>query len=185
MRYRLRADWLEQCEEAWKKADGKDYIEIPLTQGQKTKIDRKDFELVRDSGCWCVTRDRYGFYARKGIWQNKRVKKLSLSRFLLNAPSNLWVDHINHDTLDNRRENLRLVTPVENTRNRVKHMKGSSRYLGVCWDKASQRWLAQIMVSGKNHNLGRFRKELDAVRAYNNALLRLTAISEKDDEENI
>ncbi len=50
--------------------------------------------------------------------------------------------------------------------------KTSSRYRGVCWDKAHSKWKAQIMSSGKNHYLGNFADEAAAARAYDRAALQ-------------
>jgi len=46
-------------------------------------------------------------------------------------------DHRNHDTLDNRRSNLRIVSNSQNAMNSFKHKDGSSKYKGVSWDKNS------------------------------------------------
>jgi hypothetical protein len=66
-------------------------------------------------------------------------------------------DHINGDTLDNRRANLRIVTVAENAQNQGSR-GGSSRHRGVCWDKARGKWMAQ--AGGRT--LGRFDSEDEA-----------------------
>ena len=78
------------------------------------------------------------------------------------------VDHINNIKTDNRLENLQVITARENTSKDRK--KGSSKYVGVCLDKRSNRWRADIRINGKKKTLGYFKKELDAANAYKEAL---------------
>lgn len=75
------------------------------------------------------------------------------------------VDHINNNTLDNRRENLRIVTKTENRANR-RSLRGVSKYKGVVFDKSVEKWKASIGLNGKHINLGRFKSEDEAARAY-------------------
>ena len=77
------------------------------------------------------------------------------------------VDHINRNRLDNRRENLRLVTRQENCWNKSKQKNNKSGYIGVCFDKkASSKnpWKAYAKHDGKNYNLGFYSTEEEAAR---------------------
>ncbi len=78
------------------------------------------------------------------------------------------VDHKNHDTLDNRRSNLRVATSSQNGGNRRKWMVGSSRYKGVTKtkDTTANCWLVRICVGWESIYLGRFKNEREAARAY-------------------
>jgi len=100
--------------------------------------------------------------------KGKRVKRktIMMHRFILNAPRHLVVDHINHNGLDNRKSNLRLCTRAENSRNRRSFNNKSSRYKGVSWDKQRKLFLAAIRCNGKYYNLGRFKSETAAAKAY-------------------
>jgi hypothetical protein len=83
-------------------------------------IDTADLERVRSRGTWFVKEfNKYGHYYVFGNTKvnNKRHTEL-LHRFIMKEPEGLVIDHINHDTLDNRKENLRAVTFLENLRNR-------------------------------------------------------------------
>ncbi len=71
------------------------------------------------------------------------------------------VDHVNGDTFDNRRENLRVVTVAQNAQNQGSR-GGSSSYRGVTWDKARQKWMAGATLNGKRTTIGRFGSELEA-----------------------
>lgn len=83
------------------------------------------------------------------------------------------VDHINRDRADNRWCNLREATRSQNSANvAIGLHRNTSGLVGVVWDKARQKWRAQIRISGRKTNLGRFDAKEDAVRAYNAAALR-------------
>jgi hypothetical protein len=79
------------------------------------------------------------------------------------------VDHINGDTLDNRRKNLRLCTNAENTRNMRPHTGRSSKYKGVSWHSPSRKWQAEIRIDYKRVFLGLFVDEKEAAKAYDDA----------------
>ena len=78
------------------------------------------------------------------------------------------VDHINENKLDNKVENLRIVTNRENVhRNRDNY---SSQYKGVSWDKKLNKWSSQIQINGKKIRLGSFLYEYEAHLKYQEAL---------------
>lgn len=82
------------------------------------------------------------------------------------APDGLDVDHIDGDGLNNQRSNLRVVTRRQNLRNqRRKAANATSQFLGVCWDRSRQRWIASI----DGRHIGRFYDEDTAARAYDRA----------------
>tara|TARA_R110000824_G_scaffold79611_1_gene200511 strand:- start:284 stop:781 length:498 start_codon:yes stop_codon:yes gene_type:complete len=85
------------------------------------------------------------------------------------------VNHVDFDRTNNKLDNLELVTTRENT-NR-KHIKSSSRYVGVSWSKSSSKWEARIRVNGKQLYLGYFVDELEASKAYQKALKTLNKTS--------
>lgn len=73
-------------------------------------------------------------------------------------------DHHNRNKLDNRRDNLIPCTQKENQRNCSINTRNTSGFIGVCWDKNRNKWVAQITVDCKNINLGRFIDKDDAIR---------------------
>jgi hypothetical protein len=88
----------------------------------------------------------------------------------------LQVDHIDGNGLNNRRENLRIVTHRQNHQNKKCHRAGgkkSSRFLGVRLHKASGLWQTRIWINGKELSLGYFHDEQKAGDAYQKALLKL------------
>jgi hypothetical protein len=148
-------------------------VEILLTREQWAIIDVEDLERVqpykwqaswrKTSKSFCATRTlRFGDVGHE-----------SLARYILQAPAHLQVDHVNHDTLDNRKANLRLCTKTENARNiRVGTYPKSSRYKGVNWSKIRSKWRARITVDGAQYELGFVENEMDAAMLYNTAAIQ-------------
>lgn len=98
-----------------------------------------------------------------------------LHRKLLNAPDGMLVDHINKNTLDNRLENLRLVTPAENTWNRKMQAgaaPNTSGFVGVTPVK-NGKFVAGISHKNKRLNLGKFATAEEAARAYDTKAVEL------------
>ena len=83
-----------------------------------------------------------------------------------NIPSNLEVDHIDRNRDNNRIDNLRLVTRVENMRNTGPRKGSKSKYKGVSWFKKSSKWRAVATVNGISYSLGLHENEEDAARSY-------------------
>jgi len=73
------------------------------------------------------------------------------------------VDHINHITSDNRWENLRHITHIDNCKNQSAPKNNKSGVVGVVWHKASKKWAAQVKVNYKVVHLGLFNDFFDAV----------------------
>mgnify|MGYP003636273853 CR=1 FL=1 len=80
----------------------------------------------------------------------------------------LVVDHINNIKIDNRLENLQIITHRENT---SKDRNGKySKLTGVKWYKNRNKWAGSIQINGKCKHLGMFNTELEASNAYKLAL---------------
>ena len=99
------------------------------------------------------------------------VHKLVAMAFLNHKPDgtqNLVVDHINDNPLDNRLENLQVITSRENVCK--KQGEYTSKYKGVCWHKPTRKWRAKINVKYKSYRIGVFDTEEEASIAYQNKL---------------
>lgn len=75
------------------------------------------------------------------------------------------IDHIDHDRLNNRIDNLRDVTRQENKKNTSISSSNTSGFMGVCWDNSVEKWMVTISISGKRKTLGRFTNINDAIEA--------------------
>lgn len=126
------------------------------------RVDAEDFEAL-SSRRWRVLdpHAKFTLYAATG-------KATSMHRFLMMPAPGLMVDHINGDGLDNRRSNLRLVTPSQNAQNRPSCRGSSSRFRGVHWDSRARRWVAWAKADGVRHRLGSFLIEEEAARVASN-----------------
>lgn len=93
-----------------------------------------------------------------------------MHKIVLNNPHAKFVDHINNNGLDNRKENVRLATRAQNNYNRKKYDNNSrSKYKGVSFKKKNRKWSAQIGLNNKMLFLGYFKKEIDAAKKYDKA----------------
>jgi len=92
---------------------------------------------------WHVMKTNFNkLYARRWSDSSKNKKAVLMHREVLNAPEHSEVDHINHDTLDNRRDNLRLCTRQQNTQNRKSKV---TEYKGVSFNKVNGKYHTQIV----------------------------------------
>ncbi len=136
---------------------------IPLTQGQFALVDDEDFELVNKIKWYASFNwNKTGFYA-KG-WMNG--KKLYMHRYILNTPTRLYTDHINHNGIDNRKSNLRICDNQKNQANRQTHIKKTSIYKGVCWNKSLGKWVSGIKYNYKHYKRSSHTTEVEAAKAY-------------------
>ena len=128
-----------------------DYVEIKIFNKKSeykcsTFIDIDDFDKINDSKIY----EKYG-YARVNI-NNSNGKKIFLHRMLLEVDDkNIFVDHINHNTLDNRKNNLRIVSIKQNMYNTKKDINKGVRY-----DKKVNRYGSSIMFNYKSIWLGKY-----------------------------
>lgn len=84
-------------------------------------------------------------------------------------PEGFEIDHIDHNRKNNRIENLRLVSIVQNRQNMSKFVTNTSGCNGVHWNKNKNKWEPQITINGKKKYLGRFDNLSDAIEARKNA----------------
>jgi hypothetical protein len=94
-----------------------------------------------------------------------------LHRRVLGNPAGKQVDHVKPFRWVNTSWNLRIATSHQNHANQRKQPGRSSRFKGVCWDKWTNSWKAQIQVHERTIHIGRYDSESDAAIAYNNAAM--------------
>lgn len=148
--------------------------EILLTQGKVTFVDDKNYEELSKYK-WHAHKARTGgFYALRSFRENGKQYIISMARQILGLErgDKRETDHKNHNTLDNRQDNLRICTCRENLRNRKADSNTSSKFKGVSWDKENKKWRADISTNGKKKNLGRFLLEELAALRYDMVAIR-------------
>lgn len=143
-------------------------------------IDIDDYEKVK----------RYSWYENKDGYLMSRInyKLVRLHRFIMNVEdSKTIVDHANHNTLDNRKNNLRIVTRSQNNMNKELSSNNHSGVAGVMWDKDNMKWMAYITKNYHRKHLGYYENFEDAVKvrkeaeekyfgeySYDNSMKRVT-----------
>jgi hypothetical protein len=134
---------------------------ITLTNGMVAYVDACDYEEI----------SRYSWHLASGGYAGRREnrKLILMHRQIMNPPEGMVVDHIKGNRLDNTRARLRVCTPWENARNRVKNAGSASRHIGVSLNRGRKKWVAKIPLNGKYKHIGRFEDELEAARAHDYA----------------
>lgn len=120
------------------------YAEIILcdkygNEKDRTLISLEDVEKCRQFK-WSL--NSYGYVKCTNL-------NMRLNRFIMDCPDDMVVDHINHNKLDNRRENLRICTSQQNNINMPIRLNNTSGTKGVTWREDRQKWVASITVNGK------------------------------------
>lgn len=136
---------------------------IPLTKGYFTKVDDDDFKKLAILRWYANVNSRKDC-VRAARFHNR--KTIYLARVVMNAPDGKNVDHINGDTLDNRKSNLRLCSRHENSFNRKMNKNNKAGYKGAYWDKRKNKWKCCVRFEGKAINVGYFDNKKDAAIAY-------------------
>jgi hypothetical protein len=148
---------------------GYDFRRIYLGEGEWTIVEAADYYRFGNLK-WSISGRDGKFYAMRGVkTKPDEIKLICMHREMMKAPKGVLVDHRNGDNLDNRRSNLRLATPTENSCNRQKKKGGTSQYKGVCFCRRRGEWVSRIKIHRESIFLGNFDKEVEAARAYDAA----------------
>jgi hypothetical protein len=139
---------------------------IQLTQGKVAIVDDADYDRL-NAFRWYASNGRSGHYASRCPGRNR----IPMHREVMGASAGQVVDHKNGNTLDNRRENLRLCLVKNNAHNQKRHSNNSSGYKGVHWHSRVKKWAASIMYELQAKHLGYFKDPRDAAEAYDRAAL--------------
>lgn len=151
----------------WQPIANKGSYLIPLTKSKNAIIDKEDLEKIKDFK-W-VTRGPEGYAISRCKNSGKIVR---MHRIILGVTNpKMDVDHINHDTLDNRKQNLRVCEHHKNCANK-RPDRNSTGITGVSKRKGLNKYNAYITVKKKNIHLGYFYDIADAINARKNAELR-------------
>jgi hypothetical protein len=147
--------------------------EIPLNHGKVALVDDEDFNFLNqfkwyavNTSKWCHFGYVMGYYPTK-YREKHGIRTIYMHRLIMQPKQGFQIDHINGNSLDNRKENLRIVTNRENQHNlRDSSIRNyTSKYPGVS-KMSSGRFRALIQIGGVNKRLGVFDVEIDAANAY-------------------
>lgn len=166
---------LEDMEgEIWKDIEGyKGYFKIS-NLGRVLALDR---EIIRSDGKINKFKSRIlknhvskrGYYVTDIRMNNIRktlyIHRLIATNFISNPLNKKQVNHIDSNPLNNSINNLEWVNNLENSCHRVKKYNYTSKYLGVGWDKYSNKWKSQIYFNGKSKHIGSYDTEEEAYQS--------------------
>lgn len=139
---------------------------IPLTQGKWAMVDLDDLARVINRS-WHVV--QAGSHSYAGSFFPGAKSHTLMHRYVASAPKGMYVDHVDGNTLDNRKCNLRVCTNSQNSKNRV----AVNGFKGVGWMKTKGAWRARIKTEYVEKHLGLFDSAEDAATAYNFAAAEL------------
>lgn len=123
-------------------------------KGEEFYFDLEDYNIIKDY-TWNISTG----YVRSDSYKSKTC----FHRLIMNCiDKNMDVDHINHNTIDNRKSNLRIVSRSQNQMNSIQR-KNKTGAKGV--SKNGKRWVASIQINKKRIYLGIFKNFDDAVKA--------------------
>lgn len=117
---------------------------------------------------WTIHKTKWGVYARTG---NSKIGTIPMHRMIMGCPDS-FVDHINRNTLDNRRDNLRVVTITQSNINKDKSPKSNTPYKGVSYDKHIGKYRVRVSIGRKQYFGGYYNDTKEAAKKYNELALK-------------
>lgn len=137
---------------------------ITTKSGKQIIVDTDAIELLSEF-TWCVGGTGYAMSRTKG-------SAVLMHRLLTGAKSGEYVDHINGNTLDNRKSNLRICRKQQNEFNTKRRSDNKSGFRGVCRARG-RKFRAYIVKDGCQYSLGQFDDPVEAAKAYNSKAVEL------------
>lgn len=149
---------------------------IRLTRGKEAIVSEEDYAYLMQWK-WCLLTSKrsscaYAMRKTRTGENGGKQRNIQMHRSIIERMNGepigkgVEVDHINMDGLDNRRENLRLVTRGQNNANKKSSRNSRSKYKGVSWHKARRKWQATTRFREERFHLGYFSTEEEAAKAY-------------------
>lgn len=135
-----------------------------LLTGEMFQFDCEDFYKIKNTMWYRSVQGAHGEIYVIDCNGNK------IQETILEIPEGLYVDHINLDTLDNRKSNLRFCNHRENLCNRNLQSNNTSGISGVHWNKNRRTWYARVKYYGQEIHLGAYHSFQEAVQARNEGM---------------
>jgi len=159
---RMHQDWIENSKES-----EPNHLEIPLKKGKVLLIDKDDYHKIENASS-IIARGRYvsAIFLTEGA-----IKMVAIQKLVMDTPEGFVVDHKNRNGFDNRKENLRICTSAENSRNRIANKNNRFGYKGVA-EAFNGKYVAQIGFDGKKYYGGTFDTVIEAAKAYNEMAIK-------------
>ena len=126
--------------------------------GEEVQVDPEDYHQYVSGHRFRLSSSGYVEYSTRKDGMHHKM----LHRIIMGDPPGQFIDHINRDKLDNRRENLRTATKSQNNSNTGVRSDNTSGFKGVNWDKRRNKWVARVQVNGKPIHLGYYKHLIKA-----------------------
>lgn len=144
-------------------------VKITLSNSDKvTFVDLESWNNIKyiREFCWWIDKNGYAYATVPLKLRDMFGKKnIGLHQLVTGLYNDMVTHHIDHDILNNRIQNLKLITNQENVTNHRLSKNNTSGFSGVSFDKTRNKWHAQINFNNKNYHLGRFTEKSDAIKA--------------------
>lgn len=139
---------------------------IPITQNKSTIVDDEDYVFLSQYK-WRAIKSQNHYYVGKSEKRKRdKPRKLTLMhRLIMCSRDGEQVDHINGDSLDNQKHNLRLCTQGQNLFNKNKYKNNKTGFKGI--SVRGKKWRVQVQANKKQHIVGHFNTINEAIAAYN------------------
>lgn len=176
--HNLEIGHMNNQEEIWKDVIGYEGLYRVSSFGRMKSIERADrLKRIVPGIILKQSPNTFG-YMRLSLYKNGVKKYITVHQivaksFLSHTPNKkvLVVNHIDFNRQNNNIDNLEIVTNRENTNQ--KHLKSSSNYTGVSWNKSRKKWISRIEINGESIYLGIFDNEIEACKYYEDALISI------------
>ncbi len=143
-------------------------------KGEEFYFDKEDYDKIKNY-TWHLNDSGYVMCGEFG-------KNIRMHRIIMGDPKGKDVDHINHNTVDNRKANLRIVDHYQNVTYSKMRVDNTTGKKGVYWDKNRNKWMALITYDKRSYHLGRFDTFEEAVSAREKAEISIHKEFNYDEE---
>jgi hypothetical protein len=138
-------------------------------KNEKVLVDSRDWERLEQYS-WYTSNDGHHLYLKANV----EGSTINFHDQVVNPPKNMMVDHIDGNTLNNLRNNLRVCNASQNQANQsVQKIKKTSQFKGVHYSESKQKWISQIGFEKKRKHIGNFNTEIEAAKAYDEVAIDL------------
>jgi len=149
---------------------------ISLTQNQFALVDDEDYDYLNQYKWYAKLGRGDNFYAYRNVRVNGKYTLIAMHQEIMGTHGNKLkkiIDHIDHDTLNNQKSNMRICDVKRNTWNARVYSSNTSGFKGVHWHKKCQKYIARVRIDKETHYLGLFETAIEAAKAYNAKALEL------------
>lgn len=149
---------------------------ISLTQNQFALVDDEDFDKLNQYKWYAKLGRGTNFYAYRNVRVNGKYTLIAMHQEIMGTHGNKLkkiIDHIDHDTLNNQKSNLRICDSSSNQWNYKIPSNNTSSYKGVHFHKKTKKYMARVSMRKKDYYLGLFETAIEAAKAYNAKALEL------------